>query len=69
MYFSRAPYIFEKTVSSLICKVIDTENGIEEKRISSELTLKCYDNEHIFYILVIVLPIICIFFLIIPAVL
>ncbi len=69
MYFSRVPYIFKKAISSLFCTVIDDENGIELKRISSDLTLKCYDHEHVFNILVIVLPVLCIFVIIIPIVL
>ncbi len=69
MYFSKAPYIFRKAFSIVFCTVVDNENGIDNKRISSELTLRCYDYKHIYYLLLIVLPIIFIFTLIIPGVL
>ncbi len=53
----------------MFCRVIDNENGIENKRISSDLTLICYDHNHVFYILVLALPVIFITIVIIPGVL
>ena len=52
----------------MFCTVIGIESGKVHKRISSDLTLNCYDNEHIFYLSV-VLPIMWVFILIIPVVL